>query len=604
MPALKSIFLALGVVCAVVGVIAGVLFALSEELALGQVSCVAGPLSDANATNCKDGKVLSATGGECVIGNLGIFNAKYDPACTAGTPYAITAPIPVYEGPTANFPLLFPSQTNLAGIPGAPAFTNCDSYFDASVTGFAVAATDGGLTAGIESFKQAVKDGYDAQIASIIPTLNATLAALPIVLLTGIEEGTGQTFPANYDDIMIAPSTTALAFLTSISGGSAVAALVEGAINLAILSGFNSTTNLVATINAGFLVGATTQFQTANALFIPDTGSFWANVDSTVLCGIIPTPCSMIDILAGAAPLLGDASLDSAVAVVVGYETALGGRAVLEANVGLANPLGDATISTNFVTNVQGNLADSSAVEPADIFAVESPLTTLGQVFFAGCGVACNFVDFLQNSTSSASTAAEERGLLTILGTLQQCAPGPISSAACIDGVLATAPGQVTALTAVLGALYGLEDASTFASVAEVQTALTASCKNHEADLAAIQTAAIVIPTGVGLLGVGTIAAVAAVALGNKKVVGVVGALVAIVGMALVLGGLLGVFFAPVYSSIGGSSPEDNSIGFGLGIGFTYIALLAGAGIIGALLLLVGALLKKPEDASVAIMKP
>lgn len=34
MPALKSIFLALGVVCAVVGVIAGVLFALSEELAL------------------------------------------------------------------------------------------------------------------------------------------------------------------------------------------------------------------------------------------------------------------------------------------------------------------------------------------------------------------------------------------------------------------------------------------------------------------------------------------------------------------------------------------------------------------------------------------
>lgn len=400
---------------------------------------------------------------------------------------------------------------------------------------------------------------------------------------------------------------------------------------------------------------------------IPEEG-LWSDFTSTMLCGagctshydyIVNSRQSVDDAINFAGrtdliPLLGQ--LDLLIATIQGY--LLQASATIH-GVNAATMNEDANILVNFVlngtyaleqttngTNVPLALASNfynffltksvfvsnskNALQASTIIpttmntpaGAEPGLEAWGLVCAVqGLPGACSLQQFINASLYLETVAAspdprtlESLGLVDLVLTVCNLA-GQNNVDACVasygtGGSFAATPVALTGETlvdvtteTVLSAFYPLETNAASGQSAMLTEAATL-CEDDEKDRAAIALAQVLVPAGMGLLGAGLILSAINLFVVKNKIAGAVAGVISIVGAGLILGGLLAVYNAPIYASVGGGSgtPEDNDTVYASGIALTYALVLIGAGFIGGFAALAGGVLLKKEDESVAIL--
>lgn len=132
------------------------------------------------------------------------------------------------------------------------------------------------------------------------------------------------------------------------------------------------------------------------------------------------------------------------------------------------------------------------------------------------------------------------------------------------------------------------------------------SCKDDDTDKEIFETAQMLVPAAIGLAAVGMLLSFGAVAT-NKKVLGIVGGLFAVLGGGVLLGALLYVRTAPVYSLVSDAAPIDEAeSGEALyipGLAQTLALGAIGAPILGGLITLGGSFCGNAEDESAITAK-
>lgn len=691
-----------GGVLAVLGsVLFGILFSTSGEFVLATIDCnvTENPygVNDCNADN----KVVDSDGDVCQVGNLGLFTSAFTPECALGGEYEVSSIVLPYEGDPLNFGPLFAAQTNLAGAIAELTngleveFTNCDDFFaDPVLAGALQAAAVGGFDAGLDTFAEGIKAGYDQGLVDFVGELdlllyagasvgiiggynfivtNAAIVGLPAPPLpANVDDNydlTGSAFGSCGNDTVLAVIGCVASNLTGFgtSAGSAVALGISYG-----LTTFPSETNIATLIATG--VG----YQGPNPLAptpgapvtaLPDAG-FWSPFDSTILCNSALGCTTHRDFLSAtfasvdSSVTLGNVALQDAldqltllIGALDGYRNnvalllaatipALTGSTDLDADFtalaalsastnpddivtltsGLnATVVQAVTINTGFLTkaaliaNLQGALQASSLTPPdftLPALIQSSPPSDL-QSWGLLCAVVeldndCSYLDFVGKSIADSTDPRTIESLSLIGAVLGTCAADNVTTiTGCLTAYLSYgAPltgGGATLLDitteAVLGSFYPLTtDADDFQAAMLLEAATL--CKDDEKDRAAIAAAQQLVPGGIALLGIASILAVVNLVKVQNKILGVVAGLFGILGAGLALAGLLGVYNAPIYESVGGSSGpiEDNSFVYGSGVALTYALVLIGGGFVGGLAVLVGGAMLPGKDESSEIL--
>ena len=642
-----------GILGALAGVIAGALFLLSEEFVIANINC--NPTENpAGAANCgTDNLVLDVDGSgkPCQIGKLGVLSSEFTPDCADGTVYEIPEEIDAFSGDPLNFPPLFPAQNNLANtledFAGQNlAFTDCDSFFGSSILDDAISgAAASGVSDNFDLIRSGLKVGYDAGIDSNVGKVDTVFEEAYLTVIGGANAVLGLSPFGVMPPLITDPYATQ----GNLTDGLEFIAGLSAPEDALLLLG------LVAIVKAGAAVAPVDNTSVViqhgvafNTEYFPGviTGvsalGFWDVFGSPFLCPTDPT-CTYLDFLLASnasALVTGQdrTDLEDLLALILNYEANLlidpqtpatiTDRAAIEAAVAgvrasTANPLDTAFVNLGvskaaFIQNLKDSLP-AEAMTPPNYFSPGAAQGTLNYALLcAGLGLSqlCSFRDIM-NLISSNPLDPNQLALLFANSLLTTCISqgytGGVTQDVCFTQTEITSvnvSGSLiidSAAETLLGGLYGLPDDRT---VADYKALAIAACKEDELDIAAIAQAQLLTPAGVGLVGGGLLLAVINLALfagtSMGRWVGIISGLVSLVGVVLVLVALLGVYNAPIFGSVGGSGPiEDNTNKFTTGIGLIYAFVTIGGAAVGALLLLLGGFLLKPEeDASVAIMKP
>lgn len=337
------IFLAVGLLASGIAIIGGILFTQSEEFAVGKISCVVGPDTDADDTNCnKEKTVLGLNGKPCQIGRIGLYESLYDPSCADGTDYEVSKLIPKFDGPTTEFPLLFPSQTNLAGIKNAPKFKDCDTYFDATLTGFTSLVTSAGLSDGLEAFQNATKLTYDNNIALVFPGIRKAMSDLPINVSDALGAAVGTPTPEETDTTFVGGSTLDAFLLANLLSLNTVLRTIANLYNHG-----KGDPSVLGSVNfEDILTAGLTRGTPLSTFQLPVNGTLWARYDHPVLCAPAPFlgSCNIYEFFVILNGLLPSEQLTSALNLIGGYQGAVvtATRTLAEVDTGIAT--GDAAV--------------------------------------------------------------------------------------------------------------------------------------------------------------------------------------------------------------------------------------------------------------------
>lgn len=687
-----------GGVLAVLGsVLFGILFSTSGEFVLATIDCnvTENPygVNDCNADN----KVVDSDGDVCQVGNLGLFTSAFTPECAAGGEYEVSSIVLPYKGDPLNFGPLFAAQTNLAGAIAELTngleveFTNCDDFFaDPVLAGALQNAAVGGFDAGLDTFAEGIKAGYDQGLVDFVGELDLLLYAGASVGIIGgynfvvtnaaIVGFPAPPLPANVDDnydltgsaFNACGNDTVLAVIGCVAGALDGFNISAGnAVSFGISFGLNalpSETNIATLIGAGVgYQGAGTPGAPVTAL--PDAG-FWSPFDSTILCNALSGCTTHREFLTGtfnsvlASVTAGNVALTDAlgqlgllIGALDGYRDNIG----LLLATGIPALVGSTDLDTDFVdmaafatsgsdgdvitltsglnatylqavalnsgyltkaaliSNLQNGLLAESLTPPDFTLPALSQVSLPSNLESWGllCAVVeldndCSYLEFVTKSKDDSTDPRTIQSLATIEAVLGTCALDNVTTiTGCLGAYLSYgAPltgGGATLLDitteAVLGSFYPLTTGADDFQAAMLLEAATL-CKDDEKDRAAIAAAQQLVPGGIALLGIASILAVVNLVKVQNKILGVVAGLFGILGAGLALAGLLGVYNAPIYESVGGSSGpiEDNSFVYGSGVALTYALVLIGGGFIGGLAVLVGGAMLPGKDESSEIL--
>lgn len=636
----------LGALAALVGVIMGVVFMLSEEFVVANMQCnpdLVGAAS--NDSICTDG-LVAIQGETCQIGNLGLYTASFTPDCLDSTPFEISSLITAGSSPTTEFPVLFPAQTGFSGVAAALnvplEFESCETFFDQAfvnpfIETLGIAAVEDGFENTLTGLPASIKAGWDAEI-------DDQFAALDLLLFQGVGTTLVSTFSGfSFCGLPAFPATVDLpyngfsTFPEGIAAGNETAEAncptFGGSTSLLFAAatspgfGFAVGRSIIEAVNIGLNAGNT--FVGDNPFPAPLTGvdsaGLFAPFNSLILCG---GSCTYFEyILAQNATLTTNrAEIELAADIVNAVFLGLGGD--------LAALTADATSgSPNFplafqIAAVKAFVDIDEVLPTGDL--IGAPATATGSDGYAflcagvGLSSTCSFAQFLEatflqfNASADAEdqfNAAALKPLRDVIGacatvfypaqsdgTYQNCS----TLALTIDFGLGR--GIEALYDDVLGNFYGAID-TTGNTVAGAKAAAEAECLLDEQDKAAIAQAQILFPAGVGLSGAGLLVALLNLALfagsGMSRWIGLAAGVLSLVGLVLALVALLGVYQAPIYQSLGapdGPTPDGEQL-FSSGIGFTYVLVAIGGAAVGAILISLGALFLKVEDPAVDIMK-
>lgn len=647
----------LGALAAVIGVIMGVVFMLNEEFVVATMLCnpdVVGASS--NDSICED-DLITINGETCFIGNLGLYQSDYTPECLAETPFAITSLIPSGQAPTTEFGVLFPAQTGFSGIASSLnidlEFESCASFYDDPTADFiveelAVEGAKDGFANPVTGLPPAIKAGWDEEVDGNFALIDALLfAGVGASLISDTDGQCGlPVYPANVNDAYNGEATFAEGLrllvdasvpFTNCSGISVEFATAIQTAALLLVSAVEigddvvPTGTVVAAADIGLNFGNTFGDNPFPApLTGVDSAGLFAPFNSSILCQTLGGSCTYAEYI----------RFQNATLTTFRDEIELA-AAVVDAIVAGASPATETDLENDAISTQNFNLAaqiqatkdfvDINEVLPTGDL-IGAPAVASGSAGYAfmcpGVGLteSCTFREFLIATEADLATGDAEdqlaaqdlQGLIDILNGCVGYYNPPISSS---DGTMVNCTelalrGPLTP-SSVIEALYddvyglfysGVATDGSLDAVADSKAAAEAECEDDELDLAAISTAQVRFPAGMGLTTLGLLLAVLNLAFfsGSRisRWVGIAAGVFSIIGLALASSALLGVYNAPIYASLGlpeGETP-DGVIVYSSGIGFTYVIVSLAGAALGAILITVGGCLLKSEDPAVNIM--